>query len=64
MPWYGTGVPSGAVTFRQPTSPTASAGAHVGTVSAMTQPRLTGIDFASGNCTVLPKYGASFCGSP
>ena len=44
--------------------PTASAGAHVGTVSATTQPFLTGIDFASGNCTVRAEEGVSFCGSP
>jgi hypothetical protein len=25
---------------------------------------LTGIAFSSGNCTVEPKYGVSFCGSP
>ena len=44
--------------------PTASAGAHVGTVSATTHPFLTTIDLSSGNCTVVPKNGVSFCGSP
>ena len=36
-----------------------SAGAQVGTVSATTQPFLTGIAVSSGNCTVWPKYGCS-----
>ena len=43
--------------------PTASAGAHVGTVRATSQPFLTGIVLSSGNWTVVPKYGVSVCGS-
>ena len=39
--------------------PSASAGAHEGTVSATMSPFLTGIVVSSGNCAVLPKYGCS-----
>ena len=35
--------------------PRASAGAQVGTVSAMMSPLRTAIVRSSGNCTVLPK---------
>ena len=42
-------------------SPRLSAGAHVGTVSAITLPFSTGIEVVSGNWTVWPKYGVSVC---
>src|SRR5205807_6035627 len=40
-------------------SPTASAGAQVGTLSATTSPFLATSERSSGNCTVWPKYGVS-----
>ena len=45
-------------------TPTASAGAQVRTVSATIQPFSTGIERERANCTVWPKYGLSFWGSP
>ena len=39
--------------------PSASDGAHVGTVRAMMSPFLTGSVVTSGNCTLPPKYGCS-----
>src|ERR1700732_269605 len=40
--------------------PSASAGAHEGTLRPMTSPFLTGIVVSSGNWAVFPKYGSSF----
>src|ERR1700736_677369 len=39
--------------------PSASAGAHEGTLRPITSPFLTGIVASSGNWAVMPKYGSS-----